>query len=103
MTPPVQATFDDVLPTAPDEYVAQIERCVQAVPCWRTWQLSELIAEAGIVEPAGYEKLNGSVTRRLKQAGVIEAVGYAPSLRATTSGSAVRTWRRRAAGERVAS
>lgn len=54
----------------------------------------DLVAVCGVPEPADPSHW-GAVLRAAKKRGLIEPVGYAPSARPETKGSAVRTWRGR--------
>lgn len=59
----------------------------------RVFQSYDLVLRYGLPEPPSGPNAWGSLLGSAAKAGLIEAVGYAPSSRPTTAKSAVRTWR----------
>jgi hypothetical protein len=59
----------------------------------RVFQSYDLVLRYGLDEPPSGPNAWGSLLGAAARAGLIEAVGYAPSNRPTTAKSAVRTWR----------
>lgn len=59
----------------------------------RVFQSYDLVLRYGLAEPPSGPNAWGSLFGAAAKAGLIQAVGYAPSARPTTAKSAVRTWR----------
>lgn len=59
----------------------------------RVFQSYDLVLRYGLPEPPSGPNAWGSLLGSAAKAGLIVAVGYAPSSRPTTAKSAVRTWR----------